>query len=506
MKVRHPIASLALLLNEWSPDAPVEVQVARLDGWMNTLPPQEQAAALALLYKGARKRKLTLAIIQEEVLTQSGCPSWLWQTCVDQARDLTEACALLMPVVENGTSTSSLAICFQILVTTYGKTVQLDPNLWMEVYQQLDVPGRYYWLRMLQGGFKTKISPAAISAWIQKTTGATAWQASRILEDVELSNSLTLEALLHRYQEGQLHPVPFPELRTCTLDTIAALETAIALVCIPLLTGQWVQWQRQGDVWALWDANGLDLSARFPMLQNLVPASLGNVHFTARWVPAGIKGQELLEVLDIHAWDSHPVNQMLLSERHALAVEFCKACGTLGPVIGDALLYKSPPVLSGALKQNLDAWTKRPLLIRSNALPGMVEYYLLATPRIQMKGVLLYTQWEQKEGVNYQWLTLGMWNGTQWVTVCKVNNNLEVPYLSMLQAWIKKNRTEKAGPVHMVRPEQVMQFSCSTVVPSKRHKCGYQLVDPVLENWLRTESAEAIPQLEEQLQNFENYS
>lgn len=500
MNLHHPIASLAQMLDDWPAHASLADGVARVAAWMQSVPAPTQAAALALLYKGAKKRLVTLAQFQETLTLRTECPAWLWQACAQQSKDLTEACALLLPVEAQEIAQNALHHCLRLLVPPPRKAPRAELVGWLEVYTMLDVPGRYYWLKMLQGSFKTKIPAAVLSAWLQEATGASPWQASKVLELVTLDTYTPLTDLLAALDTERLLPVPYPRLLDTHLETLPAEAIPEgAVIAEPFVDATWVQWQRKGTVWALWDVHGIDLSARYPVWSHLIPVSLGNVHFTALWWSDSVSKKPVFQIYDLHEWETHALAASTLSQRLALAEELCKACGGEGPAMGNIMLYKSREALVSTLEAHGWQGGNAAWLLRPDTLPGTATAWRLQPPRKVLQGVLLYTHWEQQEGVALQWLTLGMWNGTQWVTVCKVKNELEVPYVTMLQAWIKKNITERSGPVRMVPPVQVIRFTCASVLPSKRHKCGYQVTDPVIDTWLRTTGAEEIPGLQDQL-------
>ncbi|MDT8329410.1 MAG: ATP-dependent DNA ligase, partial [Roseovarius sp.] len=52
-----------------------------------------------------------------------------------------------------------------------------------------------------------------------------------------------------------------------------------------------------------------------------------------------------------------------------------------------------------------------------------------------------------------------------------------------ITAWVRRNTTERFGPVRQVRPEQVFEIAFEGIQASPRHKSGVALRFPRMARW-----------------------
>jgi DNA ligase-1 len=76
------------------------------------------------------------------------------------------------------------------------------------------------------------------------------------------------------------------------------------------------------------------------------------------------------------------------------------------------------------------------------------------------------------------------------VTFAKAYSGLEDRELEELDRWIRRNTTERFGPVRAVRPLQVFELAFEGLQPSKRHRSGIAVRFPRISRWRRDKPAE----------------
>jgi DNA ligase-1 len=116
----------------------------------------------------------------------------------------------------------------------------------------------------------------------------------------------------------------------------------------------------------------------------------------------------------------------------------------------------------------------------------------------QINAVLLYaTKGNGKDEHDFVDFTFALLENGQFIPITKAINNLDIECQNEINNFILKNTIEKFGPVRSVVPNQVFKLSFESILPSKRHKSGLVLKNPILVKWLRNESVENATSLAE---------
>ena len=94
--------------------------------------------------------------------------------------------------------------------------------------------------------------------------------------------------------------------------------------------------------------------------------------------------------------------------------------------------------------------------------------------------------------------TFAVWDNGQLVPFAKAYSGLTDAELRELDAWIRKNTTEKFGPVRAVTPTHVFELGFEGIQPSPRHKSGVAVRFPRILRWRtdkRVEDADTLATL-----------
>jgi DNA ligase-1 len=104
--------------------------------------------------------------------------------------------------------------------------------------------------------------------------------------------------------------------------------------------------------------------------------------------------------------------------------------------------------------------------------------------------VLIYAQAGRGRRANlYTDYTLAVWQGETLVPVAKAYSGLSDRELTDMDRWIRRNTTERFGPVRSVLPEQVFEIAFEGIQPSSRHKAGLALRFPRIHRWRQDKPA-----------------
>lgn len=106
-------------------------------------------------------------------------------------------------------------------------------------------------------------------------------------------------------------------------------------------------------------------------------------------------------------------------------------------------------------------------------------------------GVLIYAQRGHGRRANlYTDFTFAVWDGDELVPFTKAYSGLTDKELVEIDTWIKKNTTDKFGPVRSVIPHHVFEIGFEGINPSPRHKSGIALRFPRILRWRKDKTAE----------------
>jgi DNA ligase-1 len=79
--------------------------------------------------------------------------------------------------------------------------------------------------------------------------------------------------------------------------------------------------------------------------------------------------------------------------------------------------------------------------------------------------------------------TFGVWDGDALVPIAKAYSGLTDDEIRRVDAFVRRNTTERFGPVRAVKPELVFELAFEGIQRSSRHKSGIALRFPRMARW-----------------------
>ena len=79
--------------------------------------------------------------------------------------------------------------------------------------------------------------------------------------------------------------------------------------------------------------------------------------------------------------------------------------------------------------------------------------------------------------------TFALWNNGELVTFAKAYSGLTDAEIKQVDQFVKKNTTNRFGPVRQVKPELVFEIAFEGIAPSQRHKSGVAVRFPRIFRW-----------------------
>ena len=92
--------------------------------------------------------------------------------------------------------------------------------------------------------------------------------------------------------------------------------------------------------------------------------------------------------------------------------------------------------------------------------------------------------------------TFGVWDGADLVPIAKAYSGLTDDEIRQVDAFVRRNTTERFGPVRAVKPELVFELAFEGIQASSRHKSGIALRFPRMARWRQDKQPEDADRLE----------
>jgi len=103
---------------------------------------------------------------------------------------------------------------------------------------------------------------------------------------------------------------------------------------------------------------------------------------------------------------------------------------------------------------------------------------------LTLDAVMIYAQAGHGRRANlFTDFTFAVWDGDTLVPFTKAYSGLTDAEFRQITNWVRRNTTERFGPVRQVRPEHVFEIAFEGIQASPRHKSGVALRFPRMARW-----------------------
>ena len=497
----------------------------------------DAAWALQALLGRQRRRLITGRRLREIAQAALPWPDWLFAACHAQVGDSAETIALLWQ--GRPTPPQEPPPLHHWMETLLPELAALEGEAQVAGLQALwDSlgPGELLVVnKLLTGGFRVGVGPGLVLRALARLSGLEPLDLQQRLMGGFTPSAAAFTGLLAADPAGE-RPIstPYPFFLASPLELGQLEGTATADWCVEWkwdgIRGQLIRRRGQSFLWsrceellndsfpelisaagALADGTVLDgeilvwlpgdaCPRPFSELQRRLGRSRPGRELL-RQAPALFMAYDLLEAAgeDLRAWPLRQRRQRL---------EQLQGQGLEGP--GAAGRLRLSPRLSPGDWDGLEALRRQ---ARASAAEGLM-LKALASPYLagrrrghwwkhklepwRLDAVLLYAQpGSGRRASLHSDCTFGLWEQPsqgagqpRLVTFAKAYSGLEDRELEELDRWIRRNTTERFGPVRAVRPLQVFELAFEGLQPSKRHRSGIAVRFPRISRWRRDKPAE----------------
>ncbi|MCC6453754.1 MAG: ATP-dependent DNA ligase [Caldilineaceae bacterium] len=489
-------------------------KVAALVDYFASAPAADAAWALYFLTGRRLGRVISGTLLRTWVAEESRLPLWLVEECYDAVGDLAETLALLLPDTAQTIDLPLHQLVEERIkpISTLDKAGQLD--LVRQTWADLPTNQRFVWHKLITGEFRVGVGRTLVVRALAQVAGLDpAVMAHRVMGKWE-PTAQDYARLLDPHSEPVDHTQPYP------------FYLAYPLEGSPADLGPRDQWQIE---WK-WDGIRAQVIHR---QQEILVWTRGEELVTDVYPEIAAVGAALPSgtVIDgeILAWrDESPLSFNVLQQR-------------IGRKRIDAALLRDAPVLLivyDLLEWQGEDWRTRPLEERRQQLAHLIAELpagaacrlspLVEAPDWQgatslraesrsrgaegfmikrldgtygvgrVKGdwwkwkidpytvdaVMIYAQpGHGRRASLYTDYTFAVWANDELVPIAKAYSGLTDEEIRQVDAFVRRNTTDRFGPVRAVKPELVFELAFEGIQSSSRHKSGIALRFPRMARW-----------------------
>ncbi len=498
------------------------VKTAALAAYFRTAADADKLWTIALLSGRRPRRTITTTKLREWAAERAGIPPWLFEACYPVVGDLSETIALVLPEPDD-----TIEKPLHQWIAELRAMAQADDDtrkaFVAAAWGGLNPVERFVFNKLLTGGWRMGISQKLMTRALARATG---------IEEAELTHRLMGDWSPDTTTYHGLVEAPDP---TADLSRPYPFYLAYQLDGAPDALGPMTDWMaerkwdgirgqfilREGAHY-LWSRGEEVMTDRFPEFGQLVdflpngtvidgevlaydieadrplPFARLQPRIGRKTVPKKLLDQApvILMAYDLLEWGGVDWRARPLADRRA---QLAKTIAGLPPALP---LRLSPQV-------NAETWndlavvraTSREVGAEGLMLKRLSAPYLTGRKKgdwwkwkvdpLTIDAVMIYAQvGSGRRATLYTDFTFAVWDGTRLVPFTKAYSGLTDAEFREITAWVRKNTTERFGPVRAVKPHHVFEIAFEGIQHSPRHKSGVALRFPRMARWRKDKPAD----------------
>jgi DNA ligase-1 len=504
-------------------------KVAALVRYFRLAAPADAAWAVYFLIGRRPKRLVGRSKLRAWAAAEAGIADWLFEESHQTVGDLAETITLLLP--DTGTSSDRPLASWveQHLLPLRDRDDAGQRRDLVSAWRELTRDERYVWNKLITGSFRVGASARLVVRALSEVSGVDEGTvAHRLMGAWEPTAEFFERLVAADTRDADLsRPYPF--------YLAHPLEQAPAELGDPadwLAEWKWdgirAQLLRRAGRTFLWSRGEELLSGRFPEVEEagaLLPVGTVIDGELLPWVGdaplpfaqlqrrIGRKtlGRKILSEVpvvllcyDLLEERGSDLRDQPLAERRERLERLLRATGGAGRLrLSPAIAASSWDELAQARARARAAGAEGLMLKRRVSPYGVGrrrgDWWKWKVEPHSVDAVLMYAQpGSGRRAGLYTDYTFGVWDGAALVPFAKAYTGLTDAELRELDAWIRKNTTEKFGPVRAVTPTHVFELGFEGIQASSRHKSGVAVRFPRILRWRtdkRVEDADTLATL-----------
>ncbi len=481
---------------------------------------QDKLWAIALFTHKRPKRTVNTTLLRTWAADLAQIPLWLFEETYHIVGDLAETIAKIIPDADT-TDERDLSAWISYIMDLKDKDEAVKKEQILYAWSVLNAEERFLFNKLITGGFRVGVSQKSITKALAKYNG----QDENTIAHRLMGNwdplSVSFEDLIMAENPLDDLSKPYPFYLAYALEQnpsdLGAITDWAAEWKWDGIRGQLIK--RQGNLF-LWSRGEELVTDKYPELAELAAAPTkdfvidGEILAYKDGIPMNFQALQkrigrktvskklmaevpvIIMAYDLLEYDGEDIRAKTYQERRAL----------LYALINDMPLYDH--ILKVSDEVNCADWSELAALretSRSRHAEGFMlklkdssyktgrkkgEWWKWKVDPLTIDAVMIYAMRGHGRRANlYTDFTFAVWDGEALVPFTKAYSGLTDVEFKEVTQFVKKNTTDKFGPVRAVKPELVFEIAFEGINESKRHKSGIALRFPRIKHWRRDKPA-----------------
>ncbi len=490
-------------------------KVEALVSYLKDAPARDAAWAVHFLIGRRVNRLIESRKVWQWSVEESGLPEWLVGECYDAVGDSAETITLLLPPPETSSDLALHQWIEERLLPLRNWDDAKQREVLLDAWRSLDDSQRFVWNKLITGAFRVGVSQSLVVRAIAEVSGADAAAVSqRLMGDWQPSEDFAARLLQKDTSDADIsRPYPF-----CLAHPLAEAPESLGEIGDWLLEWKWdgirSQLLRRGWRTFLWSRGEELITERFPEIEALgavlgegtvidgevLPWKDGKPLLFAqlqRRIGRKKLGKRILEEVpavllayDLLEYQGRDVREQPIEWRRERLAELVAKAGPQAAVVlsprVEAVSWEEAALLRGQSRER----GVEGFMLKRRGSPYRVgrkrgDWWKWKIEPYSADAVLIYAQrGSGKRASLYTDYTFGLWDADgKLVPFAKAYSGLTDDEIRQVDAFVRRNTTERFGPVRTVKPELVFELAFEAIQESTRHKSGIAVRFPRIARW-----------------------
>lgn len=475
--------------------------------------PADAAWVVYFLSGGRPKRLIPVRRLAQWAMEEANIPDWLFEESYEAVGDLAETMSLLMPDVVGGDDKRLAAWMNDSILPLARQSEQDQRAAIVHAWRHLGGNERFVFNKLITGAFRVGVSRQLVIRALARVSNVDEGVIAHRLSGTWQPDAKSFSALLAERTDDADISKPYPFYLAYSLEgELEALGDPIEWQAEWKWDGIRAQVIRRGAQTFIWSRGEELITDRFPEIAGAaeflpegavldgeimpwrdgVPLPfaqlqrrIGRKTLGARMlaeVPVVLVAYDLLE-LGGHDVRSEPLHLRRANLERVLA-NARSAAFVPSPVVSLATWSDAREAYGRARTMSAEGL----MLKRRDGAYGVGRrkggWWKWKVQPYSVDAVMIYAQaGSGRRASLHTDYTFAVWDDGQLVPFAKAYSGLTDDELRELDSWIRKNTTEKFGPVRAVTPTHVFELGFEGIQSSTRHKSGVAVRFPRILRW-----------------------
>ncbi|QLE01033.1 ATP-dependent DNA ligase [Galbibacter sp. BG1] len=518
----------ATLIKKLDTTNKTNIKVDALADFFKIAEPKDKLWAIALLSHRRPKRPVNTTLLREWASEEASIPLWLFEESYHIVGDLAETIALVIPTAQSNNEKKLHEIIAEVIQLKDWDEVDKKKYL-QQKWRELDYYERFVFNKILTGSFRIGISQKLMTRALAKATEIDEDVLAYKLMGNWTPQTITFQKLILEENEEDYLSKPYP------------FYLAYALEGEPSDLGDIKEWYfehkwdgirsqvivRNNELF-VWSRGEELVTDKYPEFQEFVThfpdgtvidgeilaftegfigtfnelqTRIGRKNVSKKLLE---KTPVILKAYDLLEWNGEDIRNKSFQERRKVLDNFYNSQkkNNLPFHLSEIMQFSTWDQAATEREQAREVKSEGLMLKRKDS-PYLVgrkkgDWWKWKVDPLTIDAVLTYAMRGHGRRTNlFTDYTFALWDDKELVTFAKAYSGLTDAEFRKVDNFVKKNTTDRFGPVRQVVPELVFEIAFEGIAESKRHKSGVAVRFPRILRWRKDKKIEEANTLED---------